>query len=441
MDFDGCAKIYEYIMKHFHGDKTCEAFVHANLFFDVNWEFRNITILSLEQIEQLPLHKVTKAYVLVKEAYFLFVADKVLDAMKYLDMAEQIYKETHNIYIESFVLAEKTQILEEYGQFKQALRLYGEMKKCIDEVPTMKTSYYIGIAGLHIRQMRLLEAKEELDLAKEAMGKGFATINSAYLYTLAEWCYISGQPLETEKIILSLAQDNLYQSVFFSARLLRYPVYRGKNQKLAESFLHNYDHTEELLKNMDTDLLCAGIVYELVDQQKGIKMVDTLMTRARKVHNMVKIVECSLMKARFLFEQGTDETKLLNLVAEAAAYACNNEIAVPFWFEKEAVIKIFAKYRCELEERLSQKELAYVQWAISGGQTMETNSCTMNQEQLTEREIEVLEEIEHGNSNKIAAEHLCISLATVKTHLINIYSKLGVNNRVAAINKYKNMKQ
>lgn len=58
--------------------------------------------------------------------------------------------------------------------------------------------------------------------------------------------------------------------------------------------------------------------------------------------------------------------------------------------------------------------------------------------ELTDREIEVLHEIADGNTNKEIANHLCISIATVKTLLINIYSKLGVNNRVAAVNQFKN---
>jgi len=45
--------------------------------------------------------------------------------------------------------------------------------------------------------------------------------------------------------------------------------------------------------------------------------------------------------------------------------------------------------------------------------------------------------MEQGRSNKEIAESLCISMATVKTHIINIYSKLGVSNRVAAINKMR----
>ena len=53
----------------------------------------------------------------------------------------------------------------------------------------------------------------------------------------------------------------------------------------------------------------------------------------------------------------------------------------------------------------------------------------------TERELEVLKELAKGSTNKQIAENLYISLATVKTHIINIYGKLGVNNRVAAVNK------
>jgi len=54
-------------------------------------------------------------------------------------------------------------------------------------------------------------------------------------------------------------------------------------------------------------------------------------------------------------------------------------------------------------------------------------------ETLSGREIEVLTEVADGKSNKEIAEALFISEATVKTHLIHIFSKLGVDDRTAAV--------
>jgi DNA-binding NarL/FixJ family response regulator len=52
---------------------------------------------------------------------------------------------------------------------------------------------------------------------------------------------------------------------------------------------------------------------------------------------------------------------------------------------------------------------------------------------LTEREIDVLKLIGSGNSNKLIADHLSISEATVKSHVTNILSKLGANDRAHAV--------
>ena len=54
-------------------------------------------------------------------------------------------------------------------------------------------------------------------------------------------------------------------------------------------------------------------------------------------------------------------------------------------------------------------------------------------EMLSRREIEVLTEVADGKSNKETSQALFISEATVKTHLIHIFSKLGVNDRTAAV--------
>ena len=55
------------------------------------------------------------------------------------------------------------------------------------------------------------------------------------------------------------------------------------------------------------------------------------------------------------------------------------------------------------------------------------------EENLSAREIEVLQLVAKGASNKEIGKSLHISTATVKTHLIHIYGKLGVDDRTAAV--------
>jgi DNA-binding NarL/FixJ family response regulator len=52
---------------------------------------------------------------------------------------------------------------------------------------------------------------------------------------------------------------------------------------------------------------------------------------------------------------------------------------------------------------------------------------------LTEREIDVLRLIAFGNANKQIADRLSIGEATVKSHVTNILSKLGANDRAHAV--------
>ena len=54
-------------------------------------------------------------------------------------------------------------------------------------------------------------------------------------------------------------------------------------------------------------------------------------------------------------------------------------------------------------------------------------------EPLSQRELEVLELVAAGSTNREAAAALFISEATVKTHLLHIYAKLGVGDRAAAV--------
>ena len=55
------------------------------------------------------------------------------------------------------------------------------------------------------------------------------------------------------------------------------------------------------------------------------------------------------------------------------------------------------------------------------------------QEVLSAREIEVLNLVAGGDSNKEIGRHLHISEATVKSHLNHIFGKLVVDDRTAAV--------
>ena len=53
-------------------------------------------------------------------------------------------------------------------------------------------------------------------------------------------------------------------------------------------------------------------------------------------------------------------------------------------------------------------------------------------EPLSERELEILRLAAAGLTNRETGERLYISAETVKTHLGNVYGKLGVHRRVEA---------
>jgi len=59
---------------------------------------------------------------------------------------------------------------------------------------------------------------------------------------------------------------------------------------------------------------------------------------------------------------------------------------------------------------------------------------------ISERELEVLEQLAKGKSNREIADTLYISVNTVKTHLSSLYQKLEVGRRSLAVKKGRLLK-
>lgn len=104
-----------------------------------------------------------------------------------------------------------------------------------------------------------------------------------------------------------------------------------------------------------------------------------------------------------------------------------------------------------LKKHLSEKLFDAIDEALTGGAPMSPSIARMviesmrktgkeNQYQLTPREKEILASLSSGNSYKMIAAQLGISLDTVRTHIKKVYEKLQVHSQTEAVSKAINEK-
>lgn len=72
-------------------------------------------------------------------------------------------------------------------------------------------------------------------------------------------------------------------------------------------------------------------------------------------------------------------------------------------------------------------------------ESFERNDAALKSLQISPRELEVLEALATGQSNKEMARELGISPNTIKTHIARLYEKLEVDRRVVAIEKARSL--
>jgi DNA-binding NarL/FixJ family response regulator len=103
-----------------------------------------------------------------------------------------------------------------------------------------------------------------------------------------------------------------------------------------------------------------------------------------------------------------------------------------------------------LKKHVSSRLLSSIEEVLEGGAPMSPTIARMvlasmqtqspDKYNLTTREREILASLSKGNSYKLIASDLQISIETVRTHIKNIYSKLEVHSQTEAVSKAINEK-
>jgi DNA-binding NarL/FixJ family response regulator len=121
-----------------------------------------------------------------------------------------------------------------------------------------------------------------------------------------------------------------------------------------------------------------------------------------------------------------DEYILKSLSAGASGYLLKD---IPAADLAQAVI-LTHKGVSQMATSVAGKLVDYLR-QVPGAQP-EQKPTTLPENPLTRREMDVLRHVAKGETNKEIAEALCVSEGTVKNHVSNILSSLGLRDRVQA---------
>jgi len=108
---------------------------------------------------------------------------------------------------------------------------------------------------------------------------------------------------------------------------------------------------------------------------------------------------------------------LKNTTPEQFVQGINAIFAGECWFSRKLTAKIFRHMKQEIHSNPDYADL---------------DACLSDL--LTRKEVKILEAIVGGHTNQDIADNSFLSPHTVKTHIYNLYKKIGVTNRVQAVN-------
>lgn len=421
----------------FHIIQFAEAYISSE-----NGALPKYHTLTAEQINRLKIGSVTKSMILVQNANALIERMQYEEAENCLNKADSTCNGA-NAFVEFFSYNERAQLYEETGRLNESLECYERVSKFFKN-PLMLSgvgmNFYIGLTGVYMRQMEVDKAEKALKKAQEISSKYRTQIYYLDItldFHVTEIKLLNGQPDACAEYVENVLNKYHSLNIINLARLVHELDCEGMlKPELADKYLNNLEQADEYKAQPFMRLIRARIIFEHGNTSEALKETESIMTFAREHKNKLRLVEADLLKI-FMLSQCTSipeqQRQIKNLLREAIYYAYENRILLPFYLDRHILLPLLQDLSRQSSDKngLNDEESAFVREAIAI--CSKTSSAPKDQEILSTRELDVLNALAQGITNREIAEKLCISPSTVKTHVLNIFGKLGVSTRLLAV--------
>ncbi len=327
-----------------------------------------------------------------------------------LQLANESEKTTHSGV--EFVYAGISEIYREQDHLEAAKKALTTSAKLGNEVefPVWKIRWYIAEARLKEIQGDLDGA---IDLLYEAERRDIRS------------------PLPDVRPVSAL-RARIWVKAGKVKKALNWSHDRGLSSDDELSYLREYEH-----------ITLARIIrasYEIDKDNKtihgAIELLQRLLSAAEKGGRKGSVIEILILLALAHQAQGDTTTALIHL-EHALAYA-----------KPEGYVRIFVDEGSQMATLLKNVagrgiERDYTQKILSAFESFIQEDCSKPNQSLVEplsnRELEVLQLITLGLTNREISERLFLALDTVKGHNRRVFGKLGVKNRIEAVTRAREL--
>lgn len=439
MKVDECKSIIKYIEDH--GSRESKVLANVSKMYIYNY-YNGITDEDLKLIEKLDISESTKAVIYLNIQPIFLSKNEYEKVMKCAIEADRIAEKYNMFFLSAFAKCQIALMLEDMGEYSKVLEEYNKIKILNDKSGfkgAYKSLYYLGIAGIYMKRYEMAKAEKCLSLAAEEIGMKYSITKSGILYNEMEVKFIKHEIEEGKKIAAEL--EEVYVGSFIPLQIvtgkLRYMLpmrFYEESDLLQFADVFEREKSDGKYIRPEDRVIYSRVLYLLSDKQKALKVIDEVLEYCRKYSIKTNLIDGLIVKIMILKEDYENKKReIYNLLREALYYSIENGYLRVYVLEGQELLEIIKKLKNDKDIELNNKEKEFIQKIID----IEEPNESKKDELLSEREKEVLKVLCEGHSNKEIGEILHISLATVKTHMINIYSKLQVSNRVQAVEKAK----
>jgi LuxR family maltose regulon positive regulatory protein len=287
------------------------------------------------------------------------------------------------------------EILSEQNELQQAQALLGQGIELL-----LKHGPVHALAMAYVTQARIQQAKGQYEEALQAL-------RQAAQLAAGQPGSMTARGIAAQRARLWLATNNLVAAEQWSAE------YR---LTAAGEYTREFE-----------ELTLARVYLARERADTAISLLATLLAAAEQAGRLGSVIEILVLQALALAAT-TGVNKAIPSLARSLALAEPQGYARLYIDEGQSLARLLAATAA------AGHQAAYAHQLLQAMPLGEQRQAALV-EPLSQREMEVLQLIEQGLSNRQIAQELVISLATVKSHTGHIYSKLGVSSRTQAVGK------